>query len=85
MTDNLKERLEEAKRRVEAMSPDEYSAMIDAQRKSWVRAMTTPCEHGWLDFEDCPGCREKARRRASGNEGERDGDAAVNSGDKGHG
>lgn len=35
------------------MSPAE----IEAQRQSWVRAFTTPCEHGELDFEQCPQCR----------------------------
>lgn len=29
---------------------------IDAQRQSWLRAFTTPCEHGELDFEQCPEC-----------------------------
>jgi hypothetical protein len=29
----------------------------EAQRQSWVRAMTTGCEHGVLDFEQCPDCR----------------------------
>lgn len=32
-------------------------AEIDAQRQSFVRGMTTPCEHGVLDFEQCPDCR----------------------------
>lgn len=32
-------------------------AEIQEQRESWVRAMTTPCEHGELDFEQCPECR----------------------------
>ena len=49
--------IEQAKARVAAMSPEEYEAMIQAQRESWVRAMTTPCEHGVLDFETCPKCR----------------------------
>lgn len=29
---------------------------IEAQRRSWVHGMTTPCEHGELDFEQCPEC-----------------------------
>jgi len=49
--------LEEAKRKVEAMTPAERAAMMEEQRKSWVRGMTTRCEHGWLDFEQCPDCR----------------------------
>lgn len=31
-------------------------AEITEQRKSWVRGMTTGCEHGVLDFETCPQC-----------------------------
>lgn len=37
---------------VHQMTPKE----IDAQCKSWGRGMTTPCEHGVLDFETCPQC-----------------------------
>lgn len=29
----------------------------DEQRKSWVRGMTARCEHGVIDFEQCPDCR----------------------------
>ncbi len=39
----------------EAMTPAE----IEAQRQSWVRGMTTPCEHGELDFEQRPKCLAK--------------------------
>lgn len=35
------------------MTPEE----IEAQRQSWVRGMTACCEHGILDFEQCPDCR----------------------------
>ncbi len=35
------------------MTPEE----IEAQRQSWVRGMTAGCEHGELDFEQCPKCR----------------------------
>ena len=38
-------------------TPEEKEAMHEAQRKSWIRGMTTPCEHGVLDFESCPECR----------------------------
>lgn len=43
------------------MTPDE----IEAQRQSWVRAFTTPCEHGELDFEQCPGCLERRHTQQS--------------------
>ncbi len=32
-------------------------AEVEEQRRSWVRAFTTPCEHGELDFEQCGKCR----------------------------
>lgn len=38
-------------------TPAQRKAMREAQRESWVRAMTTPCEHGVLDFEQCGECR----------------------------
>ena len=41
---------------VHQMTPEE----LDAQCKSWVRGMTTPCEHGVVDFETCPQCRGRA-------------------------
>lgn len=47
----LQEALEVAQ--IHQMTPEE----IDAQRRSWVRGMTTPCEHGELDFEQCGACR----------------------------
>lgn len=53
----LEEALAAAKAHVDAMTPEERETMREAQRKSWVRAMTTGCEHGVLDFEQCPDCR----------------------------
>ena len=38
-------------------APPMTDAEIQAQRESWVRGMTTPCEHGVVDFEQCPDCR----------------------------
>ena len=52
MTDDLESLLRKAARR--KMTREE----IEAQRQSWVRGMTTPCEHGVMDFETCPKCRE---------------------------
>lgn len=49
----LKELLEIAQ--IHQMTPEE----IEAQRQSWVRGMTTGCEHGELDFEQCPQCRRR--------------------------
>jgi hypothetical protein len=53
---SLNEMLEAAQ--IHQMTPAE----IDEQRKSWARGMTARCEHGELDFEQCPECR--ARRRS---------------------
>lgn len=35
------------------MTPEER----EAQKQSWVCGMTRGCEHGVLDFEQCPDCR----------------------------
>jgi hypothetical protein len=43
--------------RYDAMSPQEKAVHDKAQRESWVRGMSTPCEHGMLDFEQCGPCR----------------------------
>lgn len=40
---------------IHEMTPEE----IEAQRQSWVRGMTARCEHGELDFEQCPQCRDR--------------------------
>lgn len=40
-----------------AMTPEQQEAMLAEQRKSWVRGMTARCEHGMVDFEQCPDCR----------------------------
>lgn len=53
----LDELIEQAKAKVAAMSPVELAAMHQAQRESFVRAMQ-PCEHGIVDFEQCPDCRK---------------------------
>jgi hypothetical protein len=50
---------------IHRMTPQE----IDEQRASWVRGMTARCEHGELDFEQCPECRARRRaERAKGSE-----------------
>ena len=33
------------------------SELMDVQRESFVRGMMARCEHGVLDFEQCPKCR----------------------------
>ncbi len=58
---DLKETLAAAMKRVAAMSAEERDAMFKAQRESYVRGMTTPCEHGVLDFEQCGACRGEHR------------------------
>lgn len=37
-------------------------AEIETQRQSWVRGMTTGCEYGVLDFEQCPKCLNARKR-----------------------
>lgn len=59
--DSIDALLSQAKARVAAMSPEARAAMHQAQRESFVRAMTTPCEHGELDWETCPQCRAAVR------------------------
>jgi len=54
---SLREEVARAVERFKGLSPEEQKAMLQAQRESWVRAMTTPCEHGMLDFEQCGDCR----------------------------
>ena len=57
---DFKKLVNEAIGRYNAMTPEQQEAHNRAQRESWVRAMTTPCEHGELDFEQCPECRRGA-------------------------
>jgi len=57
--DELDELFTRAKAIVAAMSPEEYAAMVAAQRESFTRAMG-PCEHGVYDWEDCMDCRKAA-------------------------
>ncbi|KDR87696.1 MULTISPECIES: hypothetical protein [Agrobacterium] len=49
--------IDAAKDRVETMTQAEREEMYRRQRSNFVRAMTTPCEHGELDFEQCSMCR----------------------------
>lgn len=62
MSKPLDQMLAEAKRQVANMTPKQREEMLARQRESFVRAMTTPCEHGELDFEQCPQCRDAAQK-----------------------
>ncbi len=53
----LDELLKKAKEAVEKMTPEERAAMMEEQKKSFVRGMMARCEHNMLDFETCPKCR----------------------------
>jgi len=53
MKPTLEELIEAAK--IHKMTPEE----IEAQRQSWVKGMTARCEHGEIDFEQCPECRRR--------------------------
>lgn len=65
-TDSLKAAVQAAMDRLAAMSPEEQKAHWQAQRESFVRGMTTPCEHGVLDFEQCGACRASADTHPKG-------------------
>lgn len=53
----LEELLKKSREAVAKMSPEEYADVMEEQKKFFIRAMTTPCEHGVLDFKTCPKCR----------------------------
>lgn len=57
MADDLTKLIAEAVARFDSLSPEEQRAHRQAQRESFIRGMTTPCEHGVLDFEQCGECR----------------------------
>lgn len=63
MTPDLQTALDKANARVAAMSPEQRDDMWRKQRQSFIRGMTTPCEHGVLDFEQCGKCRAEAQFR----------------------
>lgn len=56
----LDELIKRSIEQVEAMSPEDRKAMEQAQRESWARGMQ-PCEHGKVDYEQCPACRSAAK------------------------
>lgn len=47
--------------RFNALPIEEQRAHRAAQRASFIRGMTTPCEHGVFDFEQCGDCRAGAQ------------------------
>lgn len=49
--------IEKSKQQLAGMSPKELEKLREEQKQSFVRGFTTPCEHGKLDFEQCPKCR----------------------------
>lgn len=57
LSNELDKLLERAKQHMARMSPEDRRKMYEEQKQSFVRAFTTPCEHGVLDFEQCPKCR----------------------------
>jgi hypothetical protein len=57
MSPELSAALSRAKDWWDQASPGQRADMRKAQRESYIRGMTTPCEHGVLDFEHCPNCR----------------------------
>lgn len=63
MSRNLDELIAQAQAAYEAMTPEQQAEMWRKQKESYVRGMTTPCEHGVLDFETCPDCRPQPQGR----------------------
>ena len=57
LSNELDKLLEQAKQHMARMSPEDRRKMYEEQKQSFIRAFTTPCEHGVLDFETCPKCR----------------------------
>ena len=57
LSNELDKLLEQAKYHMARMSPEDRRAMYEEQKLSLARAFSTPCEHGELDFEQCPKCR----------------------------
>jgi len=57
LSNELDKLLEQVKQHMARMSPEDQRKMYEEQKQSFVRAFTTPCEHGVLDFEQCPKCR----------------------------
>ena len=57
MSLELDKLLEQTKQQLARMSPEDRAAMYEEQKQSFARALSTPCEHGELDFEQCPACR----------------------------
>lgn len=55
--EELKELVKKAQAKYDAMTPEQKKEHDEAQRQSWVKGMTARCEHGILDFEQCPKCR----------------------------
>jgi hypothetical protein len=56
-SEEIEELIKKSKEAVAKMTPAEYDKMMEAQKRSFVRGMTAKCEHGVLDFEQCPKCR----------------------------
>ncbi len=57
MNKELEDLIAKSKEAVAKMTPAEREAMLQEQKKSFVRGMMARCEHGVLDFEQCPKCR----------------------------
>lgn len=55
--EDLEQLIADARAKVAAMTPEQRELMMEAQKKSFVRGMMAGCEHGVLDFEQCPKCR----------------------------
>lgn len=57
LASELDKLLEQAKQHMARMTPENRRKVYEEQKLSLARAFLTPCEHGVLDFEQCPYCR----------------------------
>lgn len=58
--DGMQTLADSAMAKFKAMTPEQKAEHRRKQRVSFIRGMTTPCDHGVLDFEECAECRAKA-------------------------
>ena len=58
--DKLTALAREAAQRFAALPEAERRLIKSLQRASYIRGMTTPCDHGILDFEQCGDCRAQS-------------------------
>lgn len=64
---SLSELIDQAREHVSNMTVAQLDEMLRLQALSYARSFTTKCEHGVLDFEQCPRCRELYSKKENEN------------------